>query len=121
MSSLFKKDVFCSRQKLEATKLHRLNEMFAVVLSANSFYRKKLSGCTTPVQSLEQFADLPFTKKPELIGRQNTVSARNRTWSDQKYVRFHQTSGTSGHPLQVWDTEEDWDWWMTCWKSRCEI
>ena len=117
MSSLFKKDVFCSRQKLEATKLHRLNEMFAVVLSANSFYREKLSGCTTPVQSLEQFADFPFTKKPELIGRENTVAARNRTWSDQKYVRFHQTSGTSGHPLQVWDTEEDWEWWMTCWKS----
>ena len=55
--------------------------------------------------------------KSELVGREDTVSARNRTWSDQKYVRFHQTSGTSGHPLQVWDTEEDWDWWMTCWKS----
>ncbi len=44
MSPLFKQDVFCSRQQLEATKLHRLNAMFAEVLPANSFYREKFSG-----------------------------------------------------------------------------
>ena len=117
MSPLFEKDVFCSRQQLEATKLQRLNAMFAEVLPANSFYREKLFGCTAPVQSFEQFMDFPCTTKSELIGMEDAVSARNRTWSDQKYVRFHQTSGTSGHPLQIWDTENDWEWWMTCWKS----
>jgi len=35
MSPLSKKDAFCSRQQLEATKLHRLNAMFAEVLPAN--------------------------------------------------------------------------------------
>ena len=117
MSPLFTQDIFCSRQQLEATKLHRLNVMFAEVLPANSFYREKFSEYTTPVQSFKQFADFPFTTKSELVGREDSVSARNRTWSDENYVRFHQTSGTSGHPLQVWDTENDWNWWMTCWKS----
>ena len=110
MSPLLKKDAFCSRQQLEATKLHRLNAMFAEVLPANSFYREKFSGCTTPVQSFEQLTDFPCTIKSELVGRENIFSPRNRTWSDQRYVRFHQTSGTSGHPLQVWDTEDDWNW-----------
>ena len=49
MSPLFTQDIFYSRQQLEATKLHRLNVMFAEVLPANSFYREKFSECTTPV------------------------------------------------------------------------
>jgi phenylacetate-CoA ligase len=31
-------------------------------------------------------------------------------------VRFHQTSGTHGRPLPVFDTADDWAWWMDCWR-----
>lgn len=30
-------------------------------------------------------------------------------------MRFHQTSGTTGAPLRVFDTHESWDWWGRCW------
>ena len=42
MSLSSEKEDFCSRQQLEATKLRRLNSMFAEVLPANNFYREKL-------------------------------------------------------------------------------
>jgi phenylacetate-CoA ligase len=116
MSLSSEKEDFCSRQQLEATKLRRLNSMFAEVLPANNFYREKLSGCKTPVQSLDELSDFPWTTKSDLVGNVDTVSAQNRTWSDEHYVRFHQTSGTSGRPLQIWDTQADWEWWMTCWE-----
>jgi phenylacetate-CoA ligase len=28
---------------------------------------------------------------------------------------MHQTSGTTGVPLKVFDTNESWDWWGRCW------
>jgi phenylacetate-CoA ligase len=28
---------------------------------------------------------------------------------------MHQTSGTTGTPLKVFDTSESWDWWGRCW------
>jgi phenylacetate-CoA ligase len=116
MSLSSEKKDFCSRQQLEATQLQRLNAMLAEVLPANNFYREKLSGRQTPVQSLDELSGFPWTTKSELVGNVDTVSARNRTWSDEHYVRFHQTSGTSGRPLQIWDTRADWEWWMACWK-----
>ncbi|MEM9828607.1 MAG: AMP-binding protein [Planctomycetota bacterium] len=32
-----------------------------------------------------------------------------------RYVRWHQTSGTTGRPLVVRDTAEDWNGWLDCW------
>ena len=42
--------------------------------------------------------------------------AMNRTFSVERYVRFHQTSGTHGRPLIVLDTADDWRWWMDAWQ-----
>ena len=40
----------------------------------------------------------------------------NLTFPLGNYVRFHQTSGTRGRPLPVYDTAADWDWWIECWQ-----
>ena len=40
---------------------------------------------------------------------------RNLTYPLNHYVRLHQTSGTTGQPLKVLDTQESWDWWADCW------
>ena len=39
----------------------------------------------------------------------------NLTYPLERYVRVHQTSGTSGAPLRWLDTQESWDWWSRCW------
>ncbi|HZD56336.1 MAG TPA: hypothetical protein VE136_06425, partial [Anaerolineales bacterium] len=39
----------------------------------------------------------------------------NATFSESAYTRIHQTSGTTGAPLRVIDTQESWAWWGKCW------
>ena len=75
MSLSSEKEDFCSRQQLEVTQLQRLNAMLAEVLPANNFYREKLSGRQTPVQSLDELSGFPWTTKSELVGNVDTVSA----------------------------------------------
>jgi phenylacetate-CoA ligase len=102
------------RQALEAEKCRRLNALLAEVVPANQFYAEKFAECPRQVDSLEAFAAFPLTTKTELIAPNG--QATNRTWPDSRYVRFHQTSGTRGQPLQVWDTAADWAWWLDCWR-----
>ena len=62
MSLSSEQEDFCSRQQLEATKFRRLNSMPAEEFPANNFYREKLSGGKTPVQSTGRTVRLPWLK-----------------------------------------------------------
>jgi phenylacetate-CoA ligase len=37
----------------------------------------------------------------------------NLTFPLEEYIQIHQTSGTTGPPLRVLDTAEDWAWWRS--------
>ncbi|QDT00775.1 phenylacetate--CoA ligase family protein [Adhaeretor mobilis] len=109
------------REALQAYQLTRVNELLATILPTNSFYAEKLAGLALPLRSFEQLAELPMTVKDELSRAPHTeggalATPANLTWPIDQYVRFHQTSGTHGKPLGVFDTEEDWQWWMDCWQ-----
>jgi len=39
----------------------------------------------------------------------------NLATSPEHFVRQHQTSGTTGTPLKVWETRESWDWMTRLW------
>ena len=58
-----------------------------------------------------------FTTKAELVDDQaaHPPFGTNLTYPLERYVRVHQTSGTSGAPLRWLDTQESWDWWARCW------
>ncbi|MCG8448616.1 MAG: phenylacetate--CoA ligase family protein [Pirellulales bacterium] len=105
------------RAELAAHQLGRLNELLATILPANQFYAKKLANCPQRLENLEQLSEFPFTSKEELIaeGDKHHLPA-NLTWPAEQYVRYHQTSGTRGRPLPVYDTAEDWQWWTGCWQ-----
>ncbi|HWB13869.1 MAG TPA: AMP-binding protein [Pirellulales bacterium] len=103
------------RSSLEKYQLDRLNSLLSEILPANSFYSSALAGVELPLRSLADLERLPFTTKDDLIGAGGGPAA-NRTWPVERYVRFHQTSGTRGRPLAVLDTAEDWAWWIECWQ-----
>jgi phenylacetate-CoA ligase len=42
--------------------------------------------------------------------------ARHLTYPLERYVRFHQTSGTHGRPLAVPDDAEGWRDWVEGWQ-----
>lgn len=102
------------RHALEEEKCRRLNALLAEVIPANRFYAEKFAEFPRQLESLEAFTSFPLTTKTELTAADG--QATNRTWRADRYVRFHQTSGTRGQPLQVWDTASDWEWWLKCWR-----
>jgi phenylacetate-CoA ligase len=101
---------------LKQHQLARLNALLAAILPENRFYAEKLAGISLPIQSYEEFDRLSYTFKEELIDRQNGDLAANRTYPAERYVRYHQTSGTSGRPIVILDTAEDWEWWVETWQ-----
>ncbi|HEV2010996.1 MAG TPA: phenylacetate--CoA ligase family protein [Candidatus Limnocylindria bacterium] len=87
--------------------------MLREVLDSNPFYRAKLG----PMASLRDWEQLPFTTKRELSDdqAQHPPFGRNLTYPLERYVRLHQTSGTTGQPLRILDTAESWSWWEETW------
>lgn len=104
------------RQALNSLKLNRLNQLLADILPANRFYADRFAGQSTALSSLEELAGLPFTTKADLVDGFGPAGMANQTWPTDRYVRFHQTSGSHGRPLPVWDTAADWQWWLDCWR-----
>ncbi|MCA9246623.1 MAG: phenylacetate--CoA ligase family protein [Planctomycetales bacterium] len=95
----------------------RLNRLLEAILPENNFYADKLAGVSWPLRSLEELAAWPLTTKHELVQHSPDGSrAANGTFEVDAYARFHQTSGTSGRPMVVLDTAEDWRWWVQGWQ-----
>ena len=90
----------------------RLSSRLPELREKNPFYRAKLSARTSSLR------DLPFTTKAELSEDQsaNPPFGTNLTYPIDRYVRLHQTSGTTGRPLRFLDTADSWQWWRECWQ-----
>jgi phenylacetate-CoA ligase len=106
---------------LRAHQWARVQALARAIVPANPFVtaRWRAAGVTTAddLRAWDDFARLPFTEKPDLV---NDQAARppfgsNLTYPLERYVRVHQTSGTTGAPIRWLDTEESWDWWLRCW------
>ena len=108
-------------QKLQWRCLRRVADEALASGAGTPFLRAKwgAAGIRSPedLRGWDDFARLPFTTKAELVADQaaHPPFGRNLTYPLERYVRVHQTSGTSGHPLFWLDTEESWDWWARCW------
>ena len=108
------------RRALDRLKLTRLNTLLAEILPANRFYAARFGDHPLPLASLAELEELAFTTKADLVEGFGDSGMANQTWPAERYVRFHQTSGSHGRPLPVWDTAADWQWWMTCWQTIYE-
>ena len=89
--------------------------------AGNAFLQRKLraAGVRGPgdVAGWSDFRRLPFTRKLELAADQaaHPPFGTNLTYPLERYVRVHQTSGTTDQPLRWLDTQESWEWWARCW------
>ena len=110
-----------SRSLIEEHQLARLQLGLARILPHNRFYEEKLLAgrASLPLRSLGDLAHFPFTTKQELAVDQelHPLYGSNLTYPLGDYVRLHQTSGTTGRPMKILDTQESWDWWAECWTS----
>lgn len=102
------------RETLESYQLKRFNDLLSRILPANSFYADKLGLEPSRLSQLSDLTTLPFTTKEELIEAEE--QGVWKTFPSEDYVRYHQTSGTSGRPLPIVDTATDWQEWIGIWQ-----
>ena len=106
-----------STDEIRDQQLKKLRAGLTAVLTGNQFWRDRLHG----VDGWDDFKRLPLTSKSELLADQasHPPFGTNLTYSVDRYVRLHQTSGSSGElPLRWLDTAESWEWWLRIWAEH---
>ncbi len=103
----------------------RFRQLLREIVPGNRFYVRKFADIDlTTIRSPADMARLPFTNKAELAADQAEYPPYGtaRTYSDEKYCRLHQTSGTStGQPLRWLDTPASWEGLLKCWQISFPI
>jgi phenylacetate-CoA ligase len=102
---------------IRQSQLHKLQAGLKEVLATNRFWRERLHD----VRGWDDFERLPLTSKSELVSDQaaHPPFGTNLTYPLDRYVRLHQTSGSSGDaPLRWLDTAESWEWWLRIWSDH---
>ncbi|MEL7266565.1 MAG: AMP-binding protein, partial [Planctomycetota bacterium] len=118
-----------SRTAFDRTReaqLRQLNRLLQRVMAPEDgcpLYLEKYNNEKIPLTDLAELAGLPILHKSELLpteaDRESGFipgAARFHYGNPDRYVRYHQTSGTTGTPLVVLDSAEDWAWWMQAWQ-----
>jgi phenylacetate-CoA ligase len=109
------------REALRAHQWRRFRTVAAEALAGNAFLRRRWGAAgvhsVDDLKSGDDLARLPFTRKAEFVEDQaaHPPFGTNLTYPLERYVRLHQTSGTSGTPVRWLETQESWDWWARCW------
>jgi phenylacetate-CoA ligase len=111
MSGLDRLETWTDAERRRA-QWEQLSAHLPELQQANPFYRAKLP------ERAKGLGELPFTTKAELSEDQaaHPPFGTNLTYPIERYVRLHQTSGTTGRPLRLIDTAESWEWWRECWQ-----
>ena len=102
--------------KINQTQIDQVNGRIEALLSADSFYGKKLRAAgISGIRTAEDFENLPFSEKNDLreaypLGLMNVP--------EEKIVRIHSSSGTTGVPVVIPYTAKDVDDWAVMF-ARC--
>jgi phenylacetate-CoA ligase len=93
-----------------------VNDQINALVSAGSFYGKKLKEAGIKnISTPEEFEALPFSEKKDL---REAYPLGLMTAPEEKVVRIHSSSGTTGLPVIIPYTAKDVDDWATMF-ARC--
>ncbi len=101
--------------ELRRLQWRRIHDLLSEIIPSNLFQSSRLPNC---VSTLEDFTSrVPLTTKLDLVQDQlaHPPYGSNLTYPVSRYVRLHQTSGTTGPPLRWLDTPESWSWILDSW------
>ena len=102
--------------KITETQITHVNKQIEALISADSFYGKKLHEAgISKISSAEDFEQLPFSEKKDL---REAYPLGLMTAPEEKIVRIHSSSGTTGLPIIIPYTAKDVDDWAIMFK-RC--
>ncbi|MDD6429031.1 MAG: phenylacetate--CoA ligase [Lachnospiraceae bacterium] len=102
--------------EINETQLAMVNDQVKRLESSDNFYGKKLREAgIKEVKSVEEFLALPFSQKQDL---REAYPLGLMTVPEEKIVRIHSSSGTTGTPVIIPYTKKDVDDWAEMFK-RC--
>jgi phenylacetate-CoA ligase len=109
------------REALRRHQWERLTAVARAVLPGNGFMARHWERvglrAAQDLRGWDDFLRVPFIEKQALVEDQaaHPPFGTNLSYPLERYVRVHQTSGTTGTALRWLDTEESWAWWARCW------
>lgn len=93
-----------------------IKEQFKTLKERSPFYAKKFEGIDlSDIQTQEDFEKLPFSEKADL---REAYPLGLAAVPEEKIVRIHSSSGTTGIPVVIPYTQKDVDDWATMF-ARC--
>ena len=102
--------------QISELQMHQVNKQIDALRRAGSFYGKKLEEAgITGISSQEDFEKLPFSEKDDL---REAYPLGLMTAPEEKIVRIHSSSGTTGVPVIIPYTAKDVDDWAIMF-ARC--
>ena len=102
--------------QISKTQIELVNKQIEALVSAGSFYGKKLAEAGAGrIETPEDFEALPFSEKSDL---REAYPLGLMTAPEDKIVRIHSSSGTTGLPVIIPYTAKDVDDWGEMFK-RC--
>ena len=105
--------------KITEKQLAQVNDRIKALVSAGSFYGKKLKEAgITEVKTYEDFLKLPFSEKKDL---RDAYPLGLMTAPEEEIVRIHSSSGTTGKPVIIPYTAKDVDDWGEMLKRCYEV
>jgi phenylacetate-CoA ligase len=117
---------FLDRAQIGQMQLRKLRRMLDTLRPANPFYAHKLAGLQPGVvfETLEEFSrQVPPTTKHELVRDRLTHPpyGSGLTFPLDRYVRCHQTSGSTAVPIRWLDTADSWNHLVENWVEILEV
>jgi phenylacetate-CoA ligase len=101
---------------MKSEQLAAIIELLATIKDRSEFYARKFSGLdVTSIHTREEFCELPFTTKADL---RNAYPLGLQAVPENKIVRIHSSSGTTGTPVIIPYTAQDVRDWAIMFK-RC--
>ncbi len=97
-------------------QLELVNKQIDALIKSDNFYGKRLAEAgVTHVSTPEEFEKLPFSEKADL---RDAYPLGLAAVPEEKIVRIHSSSGTTGTPVIIPYTQKDVDDWATMF-ARC--
>lgn len=105
--------------KMSQSTLEQIRAQLQRVMAAGGFYAKLLEGTdVNGIQTQEDFEKLPFSEKADL---REAYPLGLAAAEEEKIVRIHSSSGTTGTPVIIPYTQRDVDDWAELFRRCYEI
>ena len=102
--------------QMKPEQLEIIKEQFKTLKDRSAFYARKFKDIDlSDVQTQEDFEKLPFSEKADL---REAYPLGLQAVPDEKVIRIHSSSGTTGTPVVIPYTQKDVDDWATMF-ARC--